>query len=180
MSYILYYSNHCQHSKSILYEMSKYNHNDVHFICIDKRVTEDGKIKIVLENGQKILLPETINCVPSMLLLNEQYKILTGKDILIKFTQQQQNNGSQTNTSHDPTSYAFDNRSGFVVSDSFGYYNEDHCQQSKQMHNYMPLNGAPSAGWFDVTNNNNGEKKKESIEKLQSERENELAQFQKR
>ena len=55
MSCILYYSKYCEVSKKYLQLLSKTSmQNDIHFICIDKRVKEaNNKTFIVLENGKK-------------------------------------------------------------------------------------------------------------------------------
>ena len=84
MSSILYYSNFCEHSKKLLQTLSKTNaQQEIHFICIDKRVKDsNNKMFIVLENGQKIIMPETVNRVPALLLLNQGYKVLYGESIL--------------------------------------------------------------------------------------------------
>ena len=84
MSSILYYSNFCDHSKKLLQTLSKTQvSKDVHFICIDKRVKEsDGKLYIVLENGQKIVMPENVTKVPALLLLTQNYTVLYGDSIL--------------------------------------------------------------------------------------------------
>ena len=75
MSSILYYSNFCQHSKSLLQNIGNSNvTKDVHFICIDKRVKEANKLYIVLENGQKIVMPESVTIVPALLLLSDNYR----------------------------------------------------------------------------------------------------------
>ena len=61
MSCILYYSKYCEVCKKYLQILSKTPQNDIHFICIDKRVKEANKTFIILENGQKIVLPENIS-----------------------------------------------------------------------------------------------------------------------
>ena len=68
MSSILYYSNYCEHSKSLLQSITKKTlTKDIHFICIDKRMKDtNNKIYIILENGQKIIMPENINRVPAL------------------------------------------------------------------------------------------------------------------
>ena len=78
MSCILYYSNYCEPSKKLLQTVTKtQNVNDIHFICIDKRVKDpSGKVFIVLQNGQKIIMPENVTKVPALLLLNQNYKVL--------------------------------------------------------------------------------------------------------
>ena len=70
MSSVLYYSNYCDKCKSILRLLGKSKEkDDIHFICIDKRVkSSNGAIYIILENQQKIVLPPQIQKVPAMLL----------------------------------------------------------------------------------------------------------------
>ena len=78
MSSILYYSNFCEHSKKLLQTLSKSQvSKGIHFICIDKRTkAANGKINIVLENGQQIVMPENVTKVPALLLLNNNYQVL--------------------------------------------------------------------------------------------------------
>jgi hypothetical protein len=55
---------------------------EIHFICIDKRERDQsGKIFIVLENGQKIVMPENVTKVPALLLLSQGYQVLYGDNI---------------------------------------------------------------------------------------------------
>ena len=62
MTSILYYSNFCEHSKKLLQSISKTQlGKDIHFMCIDKRVSEGGKIYIVLETGQKVYSSASAN-----------------------------------------------------------------------------------------------------------------------
>ena len=83
MSSILYYSKYCEVSKKYLQTLSKSNvQKDIHFICIDKRVKESNKTYIILDNGQKIILPENVTRVPALLLLNQGYNVLYGEQIL--------------------------------------------------------------------------------------------------
>jgi hypothetical protein len=79
MSSILYFSNYCEHSKKLLQLLGKSNiQQNIHFISIDKRVKEaNNKVYIILENGQKIIMPENINRVPALLLLNQGYKFIS-------------------------------------------------------------------------------------------------------
>ena len=78
MSSILYYSNFCEPSKKLLQTVSKTQMaKDIHFICIDNRVKDQsGKMFIVLQNGQKIIMPENVTKVPALLLLNQNYKVV--------------------------------------------------------------------------------------------------------
>jgi hypothetical protein len=58
--------------------------NKISFICIDKRETnaKTGQMLIVLENGTKVVLPPNVHSVPSLLLVNKNYKVLMGDEIL--------------------------------------------------------------------------------------------------
>ena len=83
MSSILYYSTFCPNSKELIKDLSKSSiKDDIHFINIDQRITkEDGTTHIILQNGQEILLPPTINKVPALLLLNRGNQVIFGEDI---------------------------------------------------------------------------------------------------
>ena len=58
MSSILYYSNFCDPSKKLLFELSRSKiKEELHFVCIDNR--EKGpknSIHIILDNGQKTFI----------------------------------------------------------------------------------------------------------------------------
>ena len=70
MSSVLYYSKYCNHCQNLLMAISKSNiKEDIHFICIDKRVKKGSVIYIQLDNGQEILMPPNIKKVPSLLFL---------------------------------------------------------------------------------------------------------------
>ena len=85
MSSILYYSNYCDNSKKILNTISRSNLiKNIHFLCVDKRIEKDNKTYIVLENNDLVLLPDNINVVPALLIINENYKVIFGNEI-IKF-----------------------------------------------------------------------------------------------
>lgn len=83
MSYIFYYSNMCNPSKNVLQHIQ--NIPDIHFICIDKRISENGKQFILLESGQRIILPDIVERVPALLIIAENYRILYGNDIVTYF-----------------------------------------------------------------------------------------------
>ncbi len=77
MSQILYYSNFCENCKKLLQHLSKSKiKEDTYFICIDKRYIKDnGIIYIILENSQEIVLPQSVNKVPALLLLNKNQNV---------------------------------------------------------------------------------------------------------
>ena len=57
--------------------------NDIHFLPIDSRVEEKGKVYIILENGQKMLFPPTVTKVPALLLLHQGNRVIYGDNIYI-------------------------------------------------------------------------------------------------
>jgi hypothetical protein len=152
MSSIVYYSNFCEHSKKLLQSVSKTQlSKDIHFICIDKRVKEkDGKTYIVLENGQKIIMPENVVKVPAILLLNDNFKVIYGESInqYLKPKQEEMVKES-TNFNMEPMAFSLGN-SGFfggVVSDNFSFLDMDSDALTakgdgglRQMHQYVALN----------------------------------------
>ena len=83
MSCILYYSNQCEKSKHVLQSLTRGSaHKDVHFLCIDKRIKVANNWYIVLENGDKVVLPPQIDRVPALLLMTQGHKVLFGDAIL--------------------------------------------------------------------------------------------------
>jgi hypothetical protein len=150
MSSILYYSNFCDHSKKIIQVLSKSKINkDIHFICIDKRISENNETYIILENGQKIILPKTVNCVPALLLFNENYKILYGNSILEYLKPKEEiETQKATNNNFEPLNFSFGNAisSSNIVSDNYSFLDmepDDLSAQGngglRQTHNYVTL-----------------------------------------
>lgn len=152
MSSILYYSNFCEHSKNILKTLTQMNlGNEVHFICIDKRVKDsNNKTFIVLENGQKIIMPENVNRVPALLLLNQGYHVLYGESILQHLKPKQQAQVRQaTQNNMEPMAFSFGG--GCVQSDQYSFLDMDADSLSakgnggvRQMHNYVDFNFSDS------------------------------------
>ena len=199
MSCILYYSNFCEPSKKLLQTVTKtQNSNDIHFICIDKRVKgSDGKIFIVLQNGQKIIMPENITRVPALLLLNQNYKVIYGDDIYKHFkpqVQQQVKQATQNNMEPRTFQDGFGAFGGFgggfgggIVSDNYSFLDQSDTDLGvkgdgglRQMHNYVSLNESMNLSMklpqddFEYK----ADKLKEgelSVEALQRRREEELA-----
>ena len=151
MSTILYYSNFCEHSRKLLQSISKSDlKKDIHFICIDKRVKDNNnKTFIVLENGNKILMPENINRVPALLLLTQGYNVLYGDAILQFFKPTQEKMVKQaTQNNMEPMAFSFSSGGfGDIVSDQFSFLDMDAESLTakgnggmRQMHNYVDLN----------------------------------------
>lgn len=199
MSCILYYSNFCDPSKKLLQTISKTGNSDnIHFICIDKRVKEsNGKVFIVLQTGQKILMPENVTRVPALLLLNKNYQVIYGDDIYKhlkpQVTQQIQ---QATKNNMEPETYqdsfgSFSGFSGGIVSDNYSFLDQSDSELSvkgdgglRQMHNYVTLNDSMNLSMKlpedDFEYNTNKLKEGEmSVESLQKRREEELANIRK-
>ena len=152
MSSILYYSKFCEHSNKLLQTLSKSNNQkDIHFICIDKRVKDtNNKMFIVLENGQKIIMPENVTRVPALLLLNDNYRVLYGESILQHLKPRVEAEVKVATQNHmEPNAFSFSSggAGGFVASDQYSFLDMDADSLkatgnggSRQMHNYVDLN----------------------------------------
>ena len=161
MSSILYYSKYCEVSKKYLQLLSKSNvQKDVHFICIDKRIKDsNNKTYIVLDNGQKIILPENVTRVPALLLLNQGYNVLYGDQILQHLKPRQEVEVRQA-TQNNMEPMAFSLGGGDIVSDQYSFLDqapEDLEAKGnggmRQMHNYVDLNTAFSGQISQQGNN---------------------------
>ena len=148
MSYILYYSNYCEHSKNIISSLSKSKIKDnIHFICIDKREMRNNEAHILLENGQSVILPSKIKKVPALLLLDESYMVYYGNDILEFFKPQETViTKVATDNNLEPNAFSFNSGNTFVQSDSFSFLdmNPDDLSAkgnggTRQMYNYSSI-----------------------------------------
>jgi len=187
MSSILYYSNYCEHSKKLLQNLSKTNlSKDIHFICVDKRVKDaNNKIHIILENGQKIIMPENVNRVPALLLLNQGYEVLYGESILNYFKPKQQEMVKQaTFNNMEPMAFSLGGGGYGIVSDQFSFLDmEPEALEAKgnggirQMHNYVDLNYNDKIATPSDDTDYKGSNKisqEVTIEKLQQQRDSDL------
>ena len=153
MSCIIYYSTHCDKSKAVLTALSKSQvSNDIHFLCIDKRVKSGtGAWHIVTEGGEKVLLPPQVNRVPALLLLNKGHMVLYGDQILQHF--QPKNvalNNEATGFNGEPNAFALGRESmgsGFgVASDNYSFLDQSPDELSakgnggmRQLYNYATI-----------------------------------------
>jgi hypothetical protein len=198
MSCILYYSNFCEPSKKLLQTVSKTEMaKDIHFICIDKRVKENDKIFIILQNGQKIVMPENVTKVPALMLLNQQYKVVYGDQIYqhLKPVQDKQVQKA-TKNNMEPSAFldGFGFSSGFgfgsgIISDNFSFLDQNDNELSvkgegglRQMHNYVSLESANNLSMHLPQDDHDykSDKLKDTelnIESLQKKREQELTSF---
>jgi len=165
MSNILYYSKYCDNCKKHLQILSKSNvQKDIHFICIDKRIKDQNNTTyIVLDNGQKIILPEKVTKVPALLLLNKNYEILYGEQILQYLKPKLNQEIMQaTNKNIEPTAFSLNGAGNFgnVVSDQYSYFDQDENDLRaqgngglRQMHNYVEAFNNNINNNVDVNNN---------------------------
>ena len=196
MCCILYYSNFCEPSQKLLKIVSKtQNSKDIHFICIDKRVKDsNGKMFIVLQNGQQIIMPENVTRVPALLLLKENYKVVYGDDIY-RYLKPQVNKEIKeaTKNNMEPVNFQ-DGFGGFcgggsIVSDNYSFLDQSDTELSvkgeggvRQMHNYVHLNDSMNTNMNlpkdDTEYNTNKLKEGEaSVESLQRKREEDFSKF---
>jgi hypothetical protein len=191
MSTILYYSNFCEHSKKLLQTLSKTKvSQELHFLCIDRRAKErDGKTYLVMENGQKMILPETITKVPALLLLNQNGAILYG-DQIHDFLRPKNEEVTRQATSNnmEPMAFALGGGANFggIVSDNFSFLDqgaEDLNAKGngglRQMHNYFGLDSSDTIPTptedFDQRQSRSGDGGQLTVEQLQQQREQELS-----
>ena len=153
MSCILYYSNYCKNCGELIRVITKDSKSkEMHFICIDKREKHnDGSTKIILENGEKIMLPPTISSVPSLLLLNEGHRVIKGDQILDHLNLSNRQNVvqlKQENVKQSvPDPFAFMN-SNDVASDNFSFLDQELSAQGegglRQLHHYTAIHTNPT------------------------------------
>ena len=187
MSSILYYSKFCEHSNKLLQTLSKTTQKDIHFICIDKRVKDtNNKMFIVLENGQKIVMPENVNRVPALLLLNQNYQVLYGEAILNHLKPKQEvaiRKATQNNM--EPMAFSFGSGGfGDIVSDMYSFLDQGSEELEakgnggmRQMHNYVDLNYSDKISTPNDEQEYKGANKisgELTIEQLQQQRDSEL------
>ena len=195
MSSILYYSNFCEPSKKLLQNITKtQNAKNIHFICIDKRERDtNGKVFIVLQNGQKIIMPENVTRVPALLLLNQNYKVIYGDEIYQYFKPNVEQEIKQaTKNNMEPVTFqdgfgAFSGFGGGIVSDNYSFLDQTDDELGvkgngglRQMHSYVSLNDSMNLTMNlpSDSGDQNAHKIREgemSIEALQRKRDQELS-----
>ena len=149
MGSILYYSNYCDNSKKLLGYLSKSSvKNNLHYVCIDRRVQKNNATYVILENNQELLLPNTVNAVPALMILNGEYKVLFGDNILGYLKPVEQVKVQQaTNFNEEPSAFSLNDGSSGVHSDFFSFLDQGNDELSakgeggmRQLYNYATIN----------------------------------------
>ena len=92
-------------------------------MCIDKRKKVKDKVYIVLSDGKELLMPEEIQKVPALLMLNRGNRIIYGKEILDLFEPILENNKTKSVLGGEPL--AFSNfEMGNNLSDNYSYLDQ--------------------------------------------------------
>jgi len=150
---ILYYSNYCKHSQKIVQYLVKGNlANQLNFLCIDKRTRDpnSNQLYILLENGQKVIMPPNVQSVPALLLVKHSYRVILGDDIITHFQSAIQN--AQQSAGHysvEPTGMSLmsSNQGMNIISEPYTFYSLTSDELSakgvggrRQMYNYVSAN----------------------------------------
>jgi len=149
----LYYSNYCKHSQTVLQFLVKGDlANQLNFLCVDKRLRDpnNNQMYILLENGQRVIMPPNVHSVPALLLVKQNYRVILGEDIMKHFQPaiQQQSKQRSANYQGEPTGVSltsFSSNQGMnIISEPFTYYSLTPDELSakgvggrRQMYNYV-------------------------------------------
>ena len=122
---IFYYSNFCPYSQRVLQFLVRANlTTEVAFICIDKRGRDPNtnQMYIIMENGDRVLMPPNIHSVPALLMLNANYKVIYGDEIIRHYEPNIVNDKMlATNFNGEPSGFSLNGSgSSLVDSGSFG------------------------------------------------------------
>jgi len=152
---IFYYSNYCKHSQRVLQFLVKANLvNKISFICIDKRFHDKrtNQMKIALEDGRTVVLPPNIHSVPALLLVNKNYQLVLGDDIVKNYEPMVKEKLASANFGNgEPLGFAVNNMGGSggsnIVSEQYTFFNASPDElsakgsgASRQLFNYVKAN----------------------------------------
>ena len=132
-------------------------------------------------------MPENIQKVPSLLLINDGFRVINNAEHIIQFFQprKQQEMREATMNNMEPVAFGFEGGGSCVVSDNYSFLDQDSKQMEakngngglRQMHNYVGLNDNSSIYTpEDEVDYNNGPKMGENmtIDQLKQQRENDF------
>ena len=149
MSEVLYYSKNCEKCQKLLQQISKSVIKDkIHFVCIDNRKIKQGRVFIILENNQEIMLPPKVDRVPALLLINNN-QIIFG-DNIYNYLKPEENIIDKTikNTNVEPDCFSFNGfSSSNIASDNFSFLDQNSDDLSakgeggmRQLYSYATVN----------------------------------------
>jgi hypothetical protein len=103
---------------------------------------------VILENNQELLLPNTINAVPALMLINNNYKVLFGNEILDHLKPVEENiNQVATNFNGEPNAFSMNTGFTGVVSDNYSFLDQNSDELSakgdgglRQLYSYATIN----------------------------------------
>jgi len=180
---VLYYSNYCKFSRELLSYLTKNNlANKINCISIDNRTYDkkSNQVVIQLENGRATPMPPNIVRVPSLLLVSKGFSVIFGNAIyqyLEPVRETQQN--IATGFNGEPVAYS--GKSADISSEKFTFYNMSKDELSatgeggmRQIHNYMPVNGATPTIPVENDNYKSNRIKSFDLEALEKERNAEI------
>ena len=149
---IFYYSNYCKHSKKVIDFLTKGGFTEsLSSICVDKRSRhpKTNQIMILLEDGRQAPMPPNIQSVPALLLVNQNYKLVMGNDIIKHYEPRMKEKLASANFGNgEPLAYTLNTGSGGsnIVSEQFTLYDmtpEELSAKGKggqrQLYNYVPV-----------------------------------------
>ena len=181
MTYLIYYSNFCKHSKEILEYLAKNGFTGLKYLCIDKRFVQNNNTYII-NNNQPIILPREVTQVPAMLLLDENREFIFGKEILKFFNKKQKSLIKDATNNDEPNSFSL--RSSFgnsITSDAYSYLDMGSDELSaqgsggiRQMHDYASINYEDKIHTPDESYSSDKLGEEVSIGKLQEQREKDI------
>lgn len=118
---IFYYSNYCPHSQKVLQFFVRANlTGELNFVCIDKRGRDPNtnQMFIIMDNGDRVLMPPNIHSVPAVLMIENNYKVIYGEEIVKHYEPSIVNDKMMaTNFNGEPSGFSLagsilDNRGG--------------------------------------------------------------------
>jgi hypothetical protein len=188
---ILYYSNNCNNCKELLKELSGSElSKEIHFLCIDSRVQENGNTYIVLPNGKKMILPPNIVRVPTLLSIQENGRLVSGMEIKQYLASKiKRAVAVATEQQMEPSAFSFSGSSmSSIVSDNFSFLDMDASDLSaegnggmRQLHSYVSINdmGSITAPAEAQGTRQENSSKMPTLENLRQQREMDIKMFNK-
>jgi hypothetical protein len=139
---IFYYSNYCQHSQKVLQFLVRANlTTELNFICIDKRGRDPNtnQMYIIMENGDKILMPPNIHSVPAVLMIANNYKVIYGNEIIKNYESSIVNDKMMaTNFNGEPSGFSLGGSGSSLLDNGSSGISLNSTYNGRQMINTPP------------------------------------------